>query len=127
MSKKFYITISIVYAVLCAIIYFTHKTTAMHLASLLVANTVIYLVSMLSYNFLHKSLLKGNSKQFIFQVMFLLIIKLFLYALMVVGIILYLNKEVPALLIYFILMMYLIYTFIDNKFILALNRAFDKK
>ncbi len=127
MSKSFYLTISILFVALCAIIYFLNRTSALHMQALLGANVILYLVSILSYNYLYGTLKSGNSKKFILQIMLLLIIKLFIYALMVVGIVFYLNKEVPSVLIYILLIMYLIYTFTDNRFMLAINRSFDKK
>jgi ACR3 family arsenite efflux pump ArsB len=127
MSKHFYITITSIFVVLCTIIFFLHKTAALQLQAMIGGNVILYVVSILSYNHLHNTLMSGNSKKFIFQIMFLLVVKLFVYALMVVAIVLYLNKDVPSSLIYLLLIMYLIYTFTDNRFILALNRSIDKK
>lgn len=127
MSKPFYITLTIIFVALCAIIYFLNRTSALHMQALLASNFILFIVSILSFHFLYATLKKGNSKKFVLQIMLLLIIKLFVYALMVVGVVLYLNKEVPGVIIYILLTMYLIYTFTDNRFMLKLNRSFDKK
>jgi hypothetical protein len=127
MRKKFFVTISAVFIALSVIILLVHKSSALYIQALMGANFVLFIVSILSFQYLHTTLMSGNSKKFILQIMLLLIIKLFVYALMVVAIILFLNKEVPSVLIYFLLIMYLVYTFIDNRFILALNRSIDNK
>jgi hypothetical protein len=122
MKINFYTAIAIVYAVLSCIIYFSAQTMALHLMLLLGGNTLLMIVAVASYFVSTKQSTNATPRQFVNKMMAGSIVLLFACLIGIAAVIFYFKNSLPHVNIYFLMLMYIFYSFVENYFLIKITK-----
>ncbi len=127
MKLNFFTITAIVFAVLTGIIYFLSATTALNMGLLLVGNAFIMVVTVVSFSMLSKAARNSNPNVFVRATMVSILARLFLFGLAMLGVIMYFKKDLNKVNVFFLMIMYIIYSMVEYKNIFALSKKINNQ
>jgi hypothetical protein len=122
MKLNFYTIIAIVFAILSAIIYFSVQTMAMHFTLLMGGNFLLMLIAVASFFVSTKNTGNASPRGFVNKMMAGSIVRLFACLIGISAVIFYFKNTLPHVNIYFLMIMYVIYSFVENYYLMKLSK-----
>jgi hypothetical protein len=123
MNKNFYITITIVCIIIAIGLFLLKSPLELQSIILQIANLILFVMSIFSYALLSKAAANSNPRKFVNSMLLNTMVRLFSCAGAMLGLIYYYKAATNKTTIFAIMIMYALYSFVDNKFIYKLSKT----
>ena len=122
MKINFYTAIAILFGILTALIYFSAQAMALHFPLLMGGNCILLVIAVASYFVSTRNAANTTPRKFVNKMMAGTVVRLFACLIGIAGVIFYFKSTLPPVNIYFLMFIYIFYSFIENYFLIKISK-----